>query len=563
MKSAEETDIVQQAVKADTAADNRKNKKPFIKKITAILNSTSVFRIVFFAVMYADIRYLSYNIYYAIMLVTLAWAVGLFIKRYIIEKCIFRVSYRRIIYVFLGSGTFTVLLHSERNLFENIVTMLWLAICLFMFFGIGAEKSNIRLKKELRLLFDLIVFVTMPVMLAGLILFAIFPNGVELMGFEFCIHEGRFVGIIPNANVTAFYSVIAVVLCVFLLRMRKSDNTLKTKWKIWYIASIAVNFFTIMLTDSNATLLFVIFFIGFLFFYYIFMDYTRHKRHTFIIRLLAVLIGLAVISASLLLIRTGIEDGLSAVMTASERAEAPKSSVNNAQIVKDYENTLLTDMSAADTADKAKNKTDDDEESVSLGHKNKNIDSGRFVLWRQSLGLIEKYPLFGIGKGNITDYGLEYLGGIKYTNLGGYKYVDFHNGLITITVSFGFVGLGIFLVFAITAAKDILKGIFRYKKRIRRDGGMLVLIAAFCVAYCVYSMFEAALLVDYTYRVFIFWLILGFGMSYVKKYKLQDAHSDDEDKSADENDSLSHRIKTLFHRKKSSETAQENVRSEK
>ena len=40
---------------------------------------------------------------------------------------------------------------------------------------------------------------------------------------------------------------------------------------------------------------------------------------------------------------------------------------------------------------------------------------------------------------------------------------------------------------------------------------------------CVYSMFEPALVLDFSPRVYLFWLLIGFGISYVVKYKKQAA----------------------------------------
>ena len=127
--------------------------------------------------------------------------------------------------------------------------------------------------------------------------------------------------------------------------------------------------------------------------------------------------------------------------------------------------------------------------------------------------MIEKFPLLGVGKANIRDYANEYIGGLRYD--------DLHNGMITILVSYGVVGANLFIVFGITIAKDMLRMIFRYKKKCRDDGSVHVLVTSFCIAYVIYSMFEVALLVDCSYRVLIFWLLVGFGMSYVQKYSLQ------------------------------------------
>ena len=169
-----------------------------------------------------------------------------------------------------------------------------------------------------------------------------------------------------------------------------------------------------------------------------------------------------------------------------------------------------------------------------------------FGVIRDGTDLFQPVTPHSVIEDNIPDYGVQYLGGIRYTDLAGNKYVDFHNGLLTITVSFGIVGLSLFLVLSLTVAKAILKSMFRHKVRSRRDGNVLVLIAAFAAAYCVYSMFEAALFTDYTYRVLIFWLIIGVGLSYVMKYHQQGIHSAIDPKPLHDDTSELQYIKTKF-----------------
>ncbi len=498
----------------DDVLDKEKTTKQKGNKIKSFLNSTSNFRFVFMAVMMFDVRYLWGMAYYIVLAIMFVWALCLMVDRLIINKGIFRLRYRTIIYIFLAFGLITIILHGERNFIANAFTLYWISVCLFMFYGMHSEFSNIRIKKEMKRLFDFINAITTFIMLVSLVLFAIFPNGFKLMGFEFCIIEKRFVGVIPNANVTAFYSVIAIVLCTFLLRMRKADRTLSLKLRIWYIFCIIVNSLTLILTDSNASLLFMMVYISFMFFYELFKEFTLKKLHTILFRITATVLSCVMVVSSMFFMRVGVQNGVAFMMNkrSVDIAVSTTLDANNGDI--DLEDESTRSSSEARPA---------------FGHQNKNIDSGRYVLWRQALGLIEIYPFFGIGKDNIKDYGNEYLGGLRYTSLAGYKYVDFHNGLLTLTVSFGIVGLSLFLVFAVTIAKAVLKSIFRFKERSRRDGNVLVLIAAFSAAYCVYSMFEVALFVDYTYRVFIFWLIIGLAMSYVFKYRRQASHSSEDE----------------------------------
>ena len=486
------------------------NKRPIADTLKKLFLDPANFRLLFFVVMYCDIRYLSPVIYESVILVMTLWSAVLMVNQLAVRKRMMRVKFRRIIFIFMFFALVSVLLHSEINLWRNLLTLWWIGVCLFLFYGVHSEKSNLRVRKEAKRLFDVLTFMTNATMIIGLVLFMIFPKGFSLFGFDFCIIEGRFVGIIPNANVTAFYSVITIVFCTILLRMRRADGTITKKLRIWYISGIILNSIVLILTDSNASMVFIMVYVCFLFFYELFKEFSLMKLHTVLFRIAATVLACVVAVAAILFIRVNVQNGASAVLTQRD-----------SQIVVDtkLDANDKVNLNKADLSPKPSNT------KKIIGHQNTNIDSGRFVLWRQALGLIELHPLFGIGKENIPEYGVEYLGGIRYTNLGGHKYVDFHNGLLTITVSFGIVGLSLFLVFAITIAKAILKSMFRHKLRSRRDGNVLVIIAAFSAAYCVYSMFEAALFIDYTYRVLIFWYIIGLGLSYVMKYHQQGLHA--------------------------------------
>ena len=517
---------------ADSLLSISSKTNSFLQKICRFFTDPAMFRLVFFVVLYCDIRYLNIPLYYTVLSVMAVWALGLIIQQFCIKRRMFRVKFRRILFIFMFFAFVSVLLHGEINLIPNLFTLYWMAVCFLLFYGIHSEKSNRQVQKEMKRLFNVLTVMTDLTMLLGLVLFVIFPKGFSLMGFDFCIIEGRFVGIIPNANVTAFYSVMCIVMCAVLLRMYRAEGGLTRFRRIFYIVSIVINVITLIMTDSNASMVFVMAFLSFLCFYELFKEFTLKKLHTIVFRLAATFLSCVVIVSSLLFVRINVQNGIAAMLSPRQPDILISTSLdaNNDNIKLDK--TELSKKPA--NAEKV------------IGHQNSNIDSGRFVLWRQALGLIELYPLFGIGKDNIPDYGVDYLGGIRYTNLGGNKYVDFHNGLLTITVSFGLVGLSLFMVFAITVAKAIFKSMFRHKVRSRRDGNVLVILAAFCVGYCVYSMFEAALLVDCTYRVFIFWVILGFALSYVMKYHQQGIHSKIEPEPAIDDSSELEYIRSKF-----------------
>ena len=430
--------------------------------------------------------------------ILMIWGIYLFGYKMIYKRRIRLLRNRKLIYLFLGCAVFTSLLHIKSNFFINLYYILWMALCFFFFYGIHSGRSRNSCKREAFRILGFIVASTTVMMLAGMVLLAFFPQGFELFGCSFAIHENRFVGIINNANVTAFYANTAFIGSNLLWAIRKSDKTLDTKHKIYYILTAAVNLLALFLSDSNDSLLMLIVYVCFIFFYVIFKGF-RPGIANLLFRVTALILACVVSAAVLLSARTLVQTGITHLLSLSEPA---------AQI--------STGVTAEDGQVHIKPDTERDDETT-FKHQNKNIDSGRFVIWKQAVCLFEKFPVFGIGKANVVDYGEIYLGGLKY--------YDFHNGLITITISYGLVGLNLFMIFAITAAKTMLKALFRYRKENRRDGRVLTIITAFCAAYCVYSMFEISLLADLSYKVLIFWLLIGLGTSYALSYERSAIHA--------------------------------------
>ena len=464
-------------------------KKP--NPITTFFNSEQNFRFVFIgSLLFASLNILRFY-FYVICGLSMIWGAYLFVSKMIYRRRVLRLRNRRLIYLFLCSCFISCFLHFQTNLAVNLYYVCWMGVCFFLFYGIHTGRSKNSCKKEILILFEFINFVTTLIMIAGLILLALFPKGFDISGDSFAIHENRFVGILFNANVTAFYAIMAFICCNIMWAIRHSSNKLTLKFKIYYIVCMLINVISVFLSDSNDSLLMFIVYFCFIAFYVIFKGYKR-SIIGFIFRIIALVLACMVIAAVLLSARTMLQAGVSQLLSMS----APDAQISTGVTASPDGEVVIRP---------------DDEPKTTFAHQNKNIDSGRFVIWKQSLGLFTEFPIMGIGKANIVDYGEKYVGGLKYT--------DFHNGLMTIIISYGLVGFFLFMVLAITVAKAMLKALFLYRKEVKTDGRVLMLVIAFCAAYCVYSMFEVALLVDISYRVVIFWLIIGLGMSYVSSYE--------------------------------------------
>lgn len=151
---------------------------------------------------------------------------------------------------------------------------------------------------------------------------------------------------------------------------------------------------------------------------------------------------------------------------------------------------------------------------VTFEHKNPNLDSGRFKLYRESIDLFKISPVFGISNGNIVFYSQEYANGtLKYT----YHNNDLHNGFLTILVSTGVLGFVIFCIFGFRFAKHAAQHLFLQKNTFKNDAYPCMF--AFLSAYMFYALFEKALLYDISFMVMWFWLIMGYTSCYIAKFE--------------------------------------------
>ncbi len=457
--------------------------------VCRFFNSTTAFRLVFISSLFFAIDKIFPPLLWAVML----WSVYLFCRELIKTQHLGKIRFRRVLYLFMGAALLTVIIHSRDNFFGNLYVLYWLLLCFFFFYGLHAEHDHEHRKHEAVVLLDFISGMTTLIMIIGLVLLAIFPKGLHLSGYDFAIHENRFVGIIPNANALAFYAVMALVATHILWKMKKSEGVLRKKTRIFYIGYAVINMISLFLSDSNASLLFIMTYCSFLAAYFIFNGFRKFELLSFILRIIATLLACLVTVLLVFYMRSLTQSCVSLMLTNGES----KTQISN---------SVTTNNGSVQIKDDVDLNT-----STTFKHENKNIDSGRFVIWKQALGLFEKFPILGVGKDNIVSYGKIYLGGLKYD--------DFHNGLLTIIISFGLVGFTIFMVLAITVAKTFFKAVFNYTDKCTHDGSVLVLIIAFCAAYSVYSMFEIALLLDLSYRVFIFWYMIGLGLSYATHYE--------------------------------------------
>lgn len=465
----------------------------FRTRLTLFLCDEANFRFVYIAVMFFSSLCLVRDLFYIAAGLSLIWGLFLFIRSYIIRGRFAYIRHRRVICLFMGFALFSCILHIQDNFIVNLYVLIFESVCFFFFFGLHAGRGRNACRREVWLILEFIIAATTVVMIGGFAMLAVYPRGTTVMGDPIAIYENRFVGIIFNANVTGFYAAAALIAININFAARIARRSFTRRRKLYYAFCALIDLIALFLSDSNDSLLMIMVYVCFVIMHALFKGYKPGVLST-LARLVALALSVVLVCYCALGARTMVQTSVSDMLGKA----SPESKISTG---------VATEGAAVRIRPDMEKRT----KSTTFEHENTNLDSGRFGIWRQSAAMFKENPLFGIGKGNIVEYGRRYTGGLKYD--------DFHNGFLTILISCGFVGLSLFMVLTVSVAKMLMKAIFLHRNDNRRDGRVLLYLTAFCSAYCVYSFFEVALLADISYRVVFFWLLLGLAVSYAASYE--------------------------------------------
>ncbi len=464
-------------------------------KLRTVLTDTSLFRRCYIiCLFFCNVSFIQVPAY-ASLIVLFLWGVFLLVynesKRRVFNNTRFGIW----LWTFILFSTVTAIIHIKDNFFFNLVIQLHVAICFFIFYALHTEK-HLNFRKEFYIICRFIVYTTTIVGIMGL---ACLMAGIsfEVMSIKFIIYENRFTGIYSNPNILGFVSVVGLF-CVHLLT---KSNFIELSGeervsRIWLCSALAINGMSLFLCDSNGAIVLLIFYVIFFALYKMFGAEHEFTKKQLVSKFIAcVLVGVFIIGSAFF-VRSFCQAGFTQIL---ETAEV----VSNSTKVEGEEDIFSAT------------------ERITFSHINKNFDSGRFKLWRQAASLFSDFPLFGIGKGNVYEYGeSKFDNGIAFSNIYGESLsmfaTDFHNGYATILVCSGLIGFVLFSIFGLRFAKHITVHVFRDKNL---KESILPCMFAFLCAYLVYAFFEKALLYDVSFTVLFFWLIMGYMSCFLCKYE--------------------------------------------
>lgn len=478
------------------------SKKDYILKIAS---DASIFRLVYLitlffeCIIYFDIAAI------AVKCVVFVWAAYILWNNFIKDRNILRIKYKILLFLFLISVFITVMLHFRDNFLPNILAIYHTSLCFFVFYGMYAESDHKKVEREFIFLLKFFIIASTIIGIVGFI--PIF-FGVDTLVSKYYIGilRNRLIGIYTNENLLGLSSTISIIACHITFNRKRDGKNGESKAiiPVWLsLSCLFVNIVSLLLSDSNASFLCLIVYIVVMIFYKLFIVNKKNGIFAIAQKSILLLILCIVLTFGAFTFR-GIFQNKVAVM------------IQDFHISQNYLTDNNTDMPEEKIEIQRSEKHNANNGQDVLIGRSKNMDnpeydvsSGRLHLLKQSLTMFKHHPIMGIGRGNIVDYGERYIDGGLFST-------DFHNGYITILVSYGIVGFTIFIIFFSVAILKMFRCLYTHSSQNRKDP--FPNLFAITIAYCVYSLFEKTILSEITFMVVIFWAFLGYAFSYINKY---------------------------------------------
>lgn len=477
-----------------------KSQKRCLKEL---LLDPSFFRIVYFITLFsAGIAFIDV-FSYVFNCLNLIWAIFLSIN-IVINKKIKNIKYNLIITLFLLVTVITALLHInisfinsyKLNFIYNLIYSLHAFICFFIFYGMYALNSLEEIEKEMFFIFKTILLLTTLCTLVGLIIIffkneitiafpfkeipTILKNTAEseyILGIVKKDSGTRFEGVFTNPNIMAFYCSVSIIFCHVLIVSKKFFK-IKNKISFFTVVLICIisNFTALILSDSYASFIFFTVYVMCNLFYKIVASEKIPYNKNYVLKsLVFILVGIFFI-LSLFAVRSYFQNGASDIM--SDISSFTSSDIN----------------------------FDKNESDIKFGRPNHDLSSGsgRKVLLKQAYVILKNNFIMGVGPANLLYYGQKYFdSGLIFSN--------FHNGYISILVSYGMIGFTLFMIFLTLIFSNLFLFLFKNKKGFNN---VYPLLFSALVSYLVFALFEKTMLSENNFMCSFFWLILGYAATY-------------------------------------------------
>lgn len=416
----------------------------------------------------------------AIVLIGIAslWGVIIAVRSIIVNKAYFKIYYGFWLGAFLVSLTLTTLFNLSTDLIAvgyNFILIVHSFICFVLFYGMHIHRGTMY-RWEMYLFSRFFIYASTVTAFIGLVFL--------LFGVEMVFYGNTYTGVFFNPNYQGYVSALAIIFCHF---MTKPDFLAQARQKrisrIWVTACILLNLVSLVLSNSNGSLLFLGVYVAFMVLFRLLALSEKLTPRKILTRIAALILVGFLLVCLLMALRAAFK--IVVAVLSSPEGEITKADIN--ALTKGSFFNIVTDSGL----------------------------SSRLDLWGAGFKALLSNPLFGAGKGDLYNHIVEVIGQRSYFTddyLTNVFIADMHNGYIGILVVSGIVGFGLFAVFMYRFFKMTMP-VWFVQRRIMTYSVYPCLIGL-CAAYLVYALIERTILFDLSFIVTSFWAVLGYMSCY-------------------------------------------------
>ncbi|HBM98175.1 MAG TPA: hypothetical protein DD413_01985, partial [Ruminococcus sp.] len=190
---------------------------------------------------------------YVLLVFLFIWGVYLVIHNQQKNNTFFKMRFGLWVGTFLAFSFLTMLINLSITILYSFIMLLHVIVCFFIFYGMHTEP-DFNFREELYTIAKIIVYITTVANIIGIICLML-GFSFEWYWIKFTIYENRFTGVFINPNNLGFISVVALVCCHMLYKKDFMESVSQQRVsKIWIISCVCTSLFSLVLCDSNASM---------------------------------------------------------------------------------------------------------------------------------------------------------------------------------------------------------------------------------------------------------------------------------------------------------------------
>lgn len=392
-----------------------------------------------------------------------------------------KTPYFIILFAFLCSEGISIVVNLKYGFSQNISHFIILAFIIFLIYLNDVNrKSNDVWNDLLKLGKTHIAIMDISVIISFAMLFLNYGKTILIEDYKIKIGfvENRLWGVFRDPNHAAIFMMIAMLFSIYAIYNTKSKRA-----KVYYIVSDILMMIYIAFSDSRTasyallgSSIFLVYVIGWKFF---FKKINNQVFRQVVIVSLALIVGIVAYKAPDFITDTYNKAIISYETYHNSKVEGDPDS-------DEEENTSLVVYRAYDLSKDPLNK--------------------RSEIWKNGFDVIKEKPVFGITFFNIKSF-LRAEMPSAYIIQPDQTFSHFHNEIINVFVSQGFVGVFLLGLFAVLLLISILKYYFKMdgKRYLQMSISLTILLAMCCE-----MLVQQGPIYNYTPSMFFFWALLGF-----------------------------------------------------